>query len=103
MMLLMVEAVVMSLMMVAVSLMFVVSMMESLMFTTTRIAPAPADFVSRVILSPIIVPYTYLAMLFAMLPCCHVAMLPCGHVICIGVDKIQLDEPKLFGLPTNPL
>ena len=24
--------------------------------TTTRIAPAPADFVSRVILSPIIVP-----------------------------------------------
>ena len=90
-----VEVVVMSLVMVAVSLMFVVSMMESLMFTTTRIAPAPADFVSRVILSPIIVPYTYLAMLFA--------MLPCGHVICIGVDKIQLDEPKLFGLPTNPL
>ena len=66
-MLLMVEVVVMSLVMVAVSLMFVVSMMESLMFTTTRIAPAPADFVSRVILSPIIVPYTYLAMLFAML------------------------------------
>ena len=32
--------------------------------TTTRIAPAPADFVSRVILSPIIVPYTYLTIIF---------------------------------------
>ena len=34
--------------------------MMLLMPTTTRIAPAPADFVSRVMLSPIIVPYTYL-------------------------------------------
>ena len=89
MMLLMVEVVVMSLMMVAVSLMFVVSMMESLMFTTTRIAPAPADFVSRVILSPIIVPYTYLTvMIFD----------DDEEYYCIDVDKIQVKFKSPGGL-----
>ena len=54
----------MLLLMLLMLMMLMMLLMKLVTRTTTRIAPAPADFVSRVILSPIIVPYTYLTIIF---------------------------------------
>ena len=63
--------------------------------TTTRIAPAPADFVSRVMLSPIIVPYTYLTIIFDKIKLCWQKFLGRSIITPCSAPTHQDDFPKL--------